>query len=117
MATIKPEFHLLKVGFKMFRRKPMPSSDDAALQQTEGALNRVRVHISINIYLRLVLNGFVALCESSLLHCGRIGVVFISHDHIYVFADILFDVLSQSATLYIVGVEEPNVSAALPKPN
>lgn len=41
-TTIEPERHLLKVGFKMFRRDLMPRTNDAAFQERERGLNAVR---------------------------------------------------------------------------
>jgi 20S proteasome alpha/beta subunit len=115
VPTIEPELHFLKVGFKMLSRKTMPRTDDAALQQTEGAFDGVRVDIAVHVDLRLMPDGLVALRESNLLHRGRIGLIFIGHDHIYVFAYVVLDVLSERAALYVVGMKESNISAALPK--
>jgi hypothetical protein len=54
--AIKTELHLLKIGFKMLRRNPMPRTNYVALQKRKRVFDRVRLNVAVNVDLRLVLD-------------------------------------------------------------
>ena len=117
VAPIEPKSHLLKVGFKMFCRNPMPRTDDASLQKGESRFDSVGMNVPVNVDLRFVLDRFVALCEAQLLHCRGVRVELIGHDNVNVFAHVVFDVLCQRAALGVLGMKEATLAAALTQAN
>jgi len=117
VAAIEPEGHFLKVGGEMFCRNPMPRSHDAPLQKREGRFDCVGMDFAVHIDFGFVFDGLVAGGEAGCLHCRGIGVEFIGHDHVNIFAHIVLDVLRQRPTFRIVGMKEAGFAAALPESN
>ena len=112
-AAIEPKLHFSKVGSEMFRTDSMPGSNDAALQQGECGFHGVSVDVPVHINLGFVLDRPVLLGEGRVLESGRVGVQFVSHDHLNIFADILTDILCQCSRFHILSMEEPEIAAAL----
>ncbi len=73
--------------------------------------------IAVNIDLRLMLDCFVALCESERFHSSGVGIELIRHDDVNVFAHVVFDVLCQRAALGVLGMKEATLAAALTQAN
>ena len=48
-TVIKTPSHLVQVGLQMLRADFVPRTHDAPLEQREGALNRVRMDVSLNV--------------------------------------------------------------------
>src|ERR1039458_9614486 len=112
--AVESESHFLKVGWKMFCRDFMPRSNNAPLEQAKRGFDAVRGHVTVNVDLRAMVDRLVLLYRVTSLRqgCG-IGFPFVGHNHVYVFADILFDVLCQRSRLHILSLEEAEFPAAL----
>src|SRR2546430_534369 len=87
--AVETKLHLLQVSRKMFRADSVPCSDNPAFQQRECGLDSVRMNISANINLIFVANGFVLVGFTS--HCEWVCWMFIGHDYVNIFADVLRD--------------------------
>ena len=112
LPAIEPELHLREVGRKMFGADFVPASDDAPLEQREGRLDSVGVDVrsKSDVLFLPVIDGFVPVVAN----CSVISGPFIGHDHVHIFGDVLLDVLFQSATLGVLGMEEAHVATTLP---
>lgn len=113
LPAIEAEAHFVEIGRQMLCGNPMPCADDAALQERESRFNRVRVNVAINVDLGFVLNRFVLRGHGDALHCRRVGVEFVGHDYIHIFANVLSDELRQCAALNVLSMEEPEIAATL----
>lgn len=93
----------------------MPRTNDAALEQAERAFNGVGIDVSINVLPDAVIDGLVfSSCETRPLECPRIAAEIIRDDDIYIAADVLFNVLGESAASHVRRMEEAEIAAALP---
>jgi len=114
IAPIESESHFLKVGGKMLCRDFMPRSNDAPLEQAESGLDAVRGHVAINVDIRAMVDSLVLLyADPSLRQSSGVGSPLVRHNHFYVFADILFDVLGQRSRLHVLSLEESKFAATL----
>lgn len=112
LPAIKAELHLVQVGRKMLCTDAMPRSNDTALQEAECVFDSVGVNVAVNVDTSLVFDGLVLLFE--LAHRGRICAIFVSHDHVNVFGDVVFDKRGEGSDFRIASVKEAKLSAALP---
>jgi len=118
LSTVEAECNFVQIGLEVLRTDLVPRSHDAAFQEREGRLHRVRVHVAANIHAILVLDGFMpAAVDTGFDHCFRVGCVFVGHDHIYVTAHVCLDEVSQRATLYVLSMEETQIATVLPNAN
>src|SRR5580658_6476419 len=90
----------------MLRADFMPRTDDAPVQERECGLNCISVNVAVNIDPILVLDRLVLTEYASVVQGLRVSLKLIRHNHINIAGDVLFDVLCQSAALYILSVEE-----------
>lgn len=98
----------------MICRDLMPRSHDPALEQTERGLNSVRRNVAVNIDAILVADGTMPLARvSSPIQGEGAGSELIRHNHVYIAAYVIADVLRKCAGLAILGVEEAKFSTAL----
>jgi hypothetical protein len=115
LAIVKTPCHFVKVGWQVLCGDFMPRANDPALEQAEGRFDRVRVNVAVNVDLRAVLYGLVFLgWHRRLSHGERIGHIIIRHDHVYITADVFFDVAGQGARLRVLSMEESQIAATLP---
>src|SRR5262245_61843244 len=96
-TAIESEGHLVKVGSEMLCAHAMPCSDNSTLEQGECILDRIGMNVPINIDLRFVPDGLMAVSHPDIFKRGRIGVVFIGHDHINICTHVLTNILCQCA--------------------
>jgi hypothetical protein len=115
LPTIEAKRHLVKICGEMFRADSVPCPHDAALQKRESRLNGIGVNLSVHIDAALVLDSLV-LCgwNSSAAHGISISGEFIGNEYVYIFANVLLDVLRQCAGFRIRNMEEPKITATLP---
>lgn len=111
ITAIKAKAHLVQVGLQVLGAEAMPRSDDAALQERKCGLDGIGVNVGsdANIFLRAVVDGFMPRLADRL----AIGAVFVGHDYVNVFGDIVLNELRQRATLGVFRVEETHRAAAL----
>lgn len=96
----------------------MPRSDDAPFEQRESGFDAVRGHIAVNVDLRAMVDRLVLLyADTRFRHCSWIGAPFVGHNQVYVFSDVLFDVLRQRSRLHILSLEETEFAPALFDPD
>ena len=116
LAVVEPPRHFVKVGCQMLCRNTVPSSHNPALQERECRLDRVCVNVPATVNTLPVLDRLVfAVVYSGPLHSERVGHKFIGHNHVYIVADVLFDVSGQRSGLYVLSMEESKIAAALAK--
>ena len=113
LPAIEAEGHFVQVGREMFGADAMPCSEDAALQERERRLNRVRVDVAFDIDLRLMLDCLMPTGERSVAESCGVGVQFVGHDYIYIFAHRVSHILGQRSGFDILRVKEPEITAAL----
>src|SRR5271170_8141563 len=98
----------------MLCRDFMPRTNDATLQERERGLYAVGRNVSVNVDAVLMPD---CLMLHSRLTCTikreGIGRKLIGHNHINVFAHMLFDIPSQRSGLRILGLEEPQLASTL----
>jgi len=108
LTVVEAPRHFVKVGRKVLCRDFMPRSHDAALEQAEGRLNRIRMEVSDHILFRAMVYDAMFISRNCCLSQGRrIGHEIIAHDHVNVGRDVLADVLRQRPRLCVLSVEEP----------
>lgn len=80
LAAVETEAHFVQVGWKMLGADFVPRSDDAALEQGESRLHRVRVNVGPkpHILFSAVVNGFVPVGQLS--ESAGIGGKFIGNN-------------------------------------
>src|SRR5580698_7710088 len=114
LTILKSPCHLIEVGLQMLCRNTMPSANNAALQERESRLHRVRMKVAVNVLLRAVINHVMLLGgHRSFSQGGRVGHEVIRHNHIYIGRDVLADVMSQRTTLGVFRMKKPQFAAAL----
>src|SRR5271165_767493 len=94
----------------------MPCSDDAALQQTEGALDCVGVNVSIHVATETVVNLAMLILELT-THRSVVGGEIVGHDEFDIIRDVLVNDFVERAGLDIAYASEAQFSATLPNPN
>lgn len=114
LATVEPEAHLIQVGGEMLGTDFVPCSNNAALQKRERGFHRVGMNVTASVFLRAVVNLLMRGGDAIFPHGRAVHVVIVSHDDVYVLADVLRDVLRQRAAFDILGMEETEIAAALP---
>ena len=115
---IESEGHFFEVRRKMFCADVMPRSANPSLEQRERIFDSIGMRVTHHIDAFGVVNRLVFFgWNASLLHCGRIRWVVVSEDYIYVFADILTDILGHCFGPNILRVEEAKLPATLPNTN
>jgi hypothetical protein len=114
-TAVKPERHFIEIGRKVLGTNLVPRSHDSALQQREGALNRIGVNISNRIDMFAVIDSLMAVAEFS--KRSRVGREIISHNHVYIFGDVFADVLCERALSRIGSVEKSKIAIALADTN
>lgn len=112
LPAIEPERHFVEIGGEMFRADLMPCTDDAALQQREGRLNRVGVDDTAHITPIEVSNRLVPLAER-VSHNGVRAVV-VRDEQFYIVANVFAHELAQRLCRHALGAEEPERPATLP---
>lgn len=92
----------------------MPRTDDAALQQRESGLDSVRSEVAVNVDAARMIDGSM-LVPRDVRFVERVGIgsEVICHDDVYVFGDVLPNVLGQRPGFYILRMEEAKLSATL----
>src|ERR1035441_10384935 len=114
ITIVKTEAHFVKVGLQMFCANTMPRSNNAALQQREGGLNTVCVHVAVDVLAVRVADRLVFRQNTSIMQSLWITLKIIRHNYVYVLRDVLFDVLRQRSRLHIFSVKESQFATALP---
>src|SRR5581483_9080069 len=89
----------------------MPRTDYPALEQRECGLNGIGVDVPVNVDAILVFDRLVLPQNASIMQRLWISGKLISHNHVNIAGDILFDVLRQRAALYVLSMEEAELSA------
>ena len=112
--TIEPELHLGKVGRKMLGADLMPTTDNAALQQTKCGFHRVsrdaNAVLVSSIFLGVVVDRFMFQIADSM----GIGWQLVGYDHVNVLADVFADIFCESSFSRILSMEESHISPTLP---
>lgn len=114
LPPIESKTHLIEVGGEMFGADPMPRSDDAALEQRKCGFRGICVNVSVNVDFRFVINGLVAISKGRITEGGRIGVQFVRHNHVYILAHRLPNILRQRSSLHVLGIKKAEIAAPLP---
>src|SRR5437762_1777496 len=114
LPAIEAERHFVQIGRKMFCADFMPGSDDAALQKAESVLDCVGMNIRSEAYIFLLCVIHRLMPIAQFTQSLWVGCQFIGHDHIHILRDIFLDITSQSSALCILGVEESQLTIALP---
>jgi len=117
LAAIEAKGHFVQVGGEMLCGDAMPSSNDAAFEQRERRFDGVGMDVPVNVNLGLVLDGLVLPLERRITQGRGVGIEFICHDDIYIFANALSDILCQRSSLHILSMEEAEIATALPDAN
>lgn len=118
LAVIEAPCHFVKVGREMLGGDAMPSPHDAALEKRERRLNRIRVNVAPRIFFCAMVDSLVLILrDAGFLHGPGVYGVLIRHNHVYIVANVLFDVLCERACLDIGSMEEPKIAAALTDSN
>lgn len=116
LPIIKSPRHLIEVSGQMLRGYAMPRSNDAALQKRERGFDGVRMDVGsdADVFLLSVIDGLMlAAWHSSFIQRERVCEEFVRHDHVYIAAHVLADVLRQCSTLGILSVKESQFSGSL----
>jgi hypothetical protein len=114
VPAIESEAHFVKVGRKMLGAKPMPRAHDAALQERESILDRVRMNVAHDVNAPHMPNGFVLTWfDSSLFHGERISRKIIGENNVHILTYIFADVLGNCSGLGIAGVKHAEITVAL----
>jgi hypothetical protein len=96
----------------------VPASNDSAFQERECGFHSVCMNVPINVNLVPMANGFVlGTFDASANHSFWIGWQFICDHYLNVSTDIFLNVLRQCSGLRILGMEETQITAALPDTN
>lgn len=114
LAAIKAEAHLFAVGLEMLGANLVPRSYDPALEQRESGFDSVCVDVALGVDVKFVANRFVASILAKMLCCAAVGSPVIGIENLNIFAQVLADVLFESAALRILGVKEAKIAATLP---
>jgi hypothetical protein len=114
LPAIETEAHLVEIGCQMLCGDAMPCADDAALQERESRFHGVRVDVSVHVHLGFVFDRLVLLGHGNAFHGRGVGVQFVGHDYVYIFANVVPDELCQCAALNILSMEEAQIAATLP---
>src|SRR5208282_1717068 len=77
LAAIESKLHLRQVGLQMLRADPVPSANDAALEQRERRFNGVGVNAPVNVNLCFVFDGLVAICKWGFFERCGVSVEFV----------------------------------------
>jgi len=72
MAAIEAEFHLFRVGRKVFGANPVSRAHDSALERRESRFNRTGVNVSHDVDAQTMLD-FLVGGPLGLPHCRLIG--------------------------------------------
>jgi len=114
LPAIETEFHFREISRQMLCADTVPRSNDAALQERERRLNRVRMNVTVNVNLGLVLDRLVFFSERGFAEGRGIGVQLIRHKYFDILTDVLSDILSQRSGLDILRVKKSQIAATLP---
>src|SRR5579859_5053844 len=112
LTAIEAELHFREIGRKMFGADLMPASHNATLQKRKCVLNRVRVDVrsESDIFFRGVIDGLMLVFPYGFPVCRE----FIGYDHVNIGRNIFLNVSLQGSRFGIFGMEETNITAALP---
>ena len=113
LPTVEAECHLIQVRGQMLDGDAMPRSHDAALEQGECRLYRVRVNVAANVLALFVIHRLVLVLERA-PHRVLVRSVFVRDEHFDFFANVIVDHLVKSFRFQIVGANESQIAAALP---
>src|ERR1700722_542864 len=117
LSAVEAKGHFFTVGLEMLRAYFMPRSHDAALQEGECGFNGIGVDVALCIDAELVTNRFVASILSEMTRRAAVGIKIVGVKHFNIFTDILADVFFKCSVLYIFGMEEAEIAAALTDSN
>jgi len=116
VAPIEPECHFVEVGREMLGADPMPRANDPALKKRECGFDRVggdhEAILVADVFFRLVVD---ALALGSLRNWQSLIVEngFIGHDHVYVFANMLFQYIADCLGVGVSYVDKLQLPIAL----
>src|SRR5690242_3472637 len=113
VASIKSELHLFQIGRKMLCGNAMPRSGNTALQERERRFDGVCVNVPHNVDAGAVRDFLVCASAFSLSHGRIVRGCIVCKNHVYIFRDILADILCECAALRIAGMKEAQVAVAL----
>lgn len=114
LPAIEPKSHFFEVGCEMLCADFVPRADDSALQKREGVFHGIRVNVAHDVDLAAMVDGFVFRfrnAEGS--HRFRIAAPIVRKDHVYIFADVLSDILCDGSRCVVARMEEAKFSIAL----
>ncbi len=113
VSAVEPKSHFLTVGLKMLRADSVPRTHDASLEKRECGLDRIGVNISLGIDAKFVSDGLVPAIFPNVPCRASISLPIIRVQDVYIFADVLADILFERAALGVLGMEEAEIAAAL----
>src|SRR2546427_3346317 len=115
LPAIEAECHFVQVGCKMLCADAMPRSDNPALQEREGVLDRICMHFALNINLGFVLDSLMlSLCYSCFGDCIGVNRMLIGNQNVHVLTDVFSNVLRNRTLLNIGCMEETKIAITLP---
>src|SRR2546422_8922010 len=112
LAAVEPEGHFIEVSCEMLCADLMPRAHDAPLQQRESILDGVSVNLTHYVDFPAVVDGPMVL-HPGLLHGELVGGEVVGHDYVHILADVLADVLRERSRLYILSMEEAQITIPL----
>src|ERR1035437_8022234 len=115
IPAVEAEAHFVKIGLQMLGANLVPRSDDAALEQREGILCRVRMNIGSNpdVFSSTVVYLLMGRGHVGFTHGRAIDVEVIGHNHVNGLRYVLAEVLCQCSRLHVLCVEETKSTTAL----
>lgn len=114
LPSIEPKFHLLQIGGKVFRANLVPRSDHATLEERECGFDRVGVNVAFHVDVPAMADGLVLPSLAEFGSRAAILVEFVREKHIHIRAYVLLNESAERARLYVLSMEEPEFSPALP---
>lgn len=117
LPAIESEAHFFAVGLEMLRADFMPSPNNAALEQGKGRFDCVGVDVTLHVDSELVHDGLVSLVLSQMPRSAAILPQVVRHQHVYIIADVLADVLFERAAFYVRCMKETKLTLPLADAN
>lgn len=116
LATVETERHFVEVGREMLRADTMPRSHDSTLEQRECRFDRVRRNHEAVFVSDVLFRTMVDFLPLRTLRDRQALIVenrFVRHDHIYIFADVLFEDFADCLGVGIADMDELQLPVAL----